>query len=130
MKPAKKRTADRVPPLTTTRAPSSRALSSTLVSSGVGWMRTAAKNMARPAMAASQLFQMANGRMTRAAPAKPRRMRKASQERGSWRNCEKLGDEKNDREGEAGGGVTQARGYGVGVGDWTCAFHCRTCPEA
>src|SRR5580692_11277550 len=74
-----------------TRAPSSRALSSVIVYGGAGGKRIAARNMPRPAMAASQLFQRLSGRITSAAPAKPRKMRKTIQDWALWRMRRSLG---------------------------------------
>src|SRR5579859_1737416 len=63
-----------------TRAPSSRALSLAEVFGLAGGKSMAARNIARPAMAASQLFQRLNGRTTSAAPEKARIIRKAIQD--------------------------------------------------
>src|SRR6266852_2536133 len=74
-----------------TRAPSRAAVSAKVVSGFASGSRMAVRNMARPAMAACQLFHKLSGRTTRDAPAMASRMRKASQLRRSRRRFRSLG---------------------------------------
>src|ERR1700739_445233 len=74
-----------------TRAPSCAAVSAKVVSGFASGSRMAARNMARPAIAACQLFPKLRGRITSAAPVRAVRCRKASQLRGSRRIFRSLG---------------------------------------
>src|SRR5712664_900062 len=75
----------------TTRAPSSRALSSALVSGLAGGKRMALMNRARPTTAGTKLVPKPSGRTTSAAPATPKKTRKSIQERGLRRTCRIFG---------------------------------------
>src|ERR1700739_2629292 len=74
-----------------TRAPSCAAVSVKAVSGFASGSRIAARNMARPAIAACQLFHKLRGRITSEAPVRASRMRKANQLRGSRRIFRSLG---------------------------------------
>src|SRR5260370_29728567 len=74
-----------------TRAPSCAAVSVKVVFGFASGSRMAARNMARPAIAACQLFHKLRGRITSEAPVRAKRTRKASQLRGSRRIFRSLG---------------------------------------
>src|SRR5260370_6087036 len=74
-----------------TKAPSCAAVSAKVVSGFASGSRMAARNMARPAIAACQLFHKRRGRITSEAPVRASRTRKASQLRGSRRIFRSLG---------------------------------------
>src|SRR6267378_4354611 len=80
-----------MPPLTIARAPRRAAVSASVVSGLAAGSKIAARNMARPAMPAVQLFQRLSGKITREAPAIANRTRKASQLRRSRRRFTSLG---------------------------------------
>src|SRR6267378_2143426 len=80
-----------MPPLTIAKAPRRLAVSARAVSGLAAGRRVAARNMARPAMPAVQLFQRLRGRITREAPAIANRTRKANQLRRSRRRFTSLG---------------------------------------